>query len=81
MSDTGCGCTGTAQRPAVPKVLNPDRHVYARTRGACQHNGCVIEKGERIVKVDVGIRGPQTAGRNGQGEWWCLDCALADATE
>jgi hypothetical protein len=72
-----CGRTQTS-RERLPAIV---AHARARSRGWCQLNGCRIDKGDPIVKVDVGRRGRQTAGGQGQGEWWCLDCALAHATE
>lgn len=76
MTDGPCGCALEADNGPIVVA-----HGHARSRGLCDHHGCRIERGEPIVKVDTGKRGRQTAGGNGQGEWWCLDCALADANE
>lgn len=48
----------------------------SKTGGTCAHERSHhIEAGEVIAKVNNGERGPQTSGRNGQGQWWCLECA------
>ena len=57
--------------------------VVATTRsrfgGTCQRCGRHVSRGEPIVKIDVGRRGPQTSAGNGLGEWWCEACATTDA--
>jgi hypothetical protein len=53
--------------------------VVARTRsrfGGRLDCGHQAQQGQIIYKVDVGLRGQQTTGKNGQGEWWCAECAV-----
>lgn len=55
--------------------------IYAGWRSRCRRCDRVIEKGDRIAKVDVGLRGSQTSGGNGQGHYWCSTCAVAGAVD
>jgi hypothetical protein len=49
---------------------------FSKHGGRCQAADCGrrIGRGDPMAKVDVGLRGEQTSGGNGQGEWWCEPC-------
>jgi hypothetical protein len=56
----------------MPRVIAV---AVSRTGGRCQQCGRSIPPGGKVIKQDVGERGPQTAGKNGRGRWVCERCA------
>jgi hypothetical protein len=58
--------------------MNDTPTIVAVTRsklGGLLDCGHWVGPGDRIVKVDVGLRGRQTTAKNGRGEWRCEFCA------